>query len=431
MFKDKLSKTFLLIIILLVVVQAGILLLVNTVYAADENAGLWWTKEECAKKCGELLAKEGKSPVDNHNFFSEGGCIDKDIGDTNQGVICLVPPPEVKLSVPLNSLETQTVRGIGDYIAKLIEWSIITLSILAVVMIMVAGFQWIAAAGNSATIGKAKSRIMNAIIGLVLALGSFVLLNTINPKLVEFEGVKVKMIPTIHQSAMWCKDLSLTESLTLKCKTEGACDLPQITIKKDDNKHDDIGSCGKEYVSTYAIEETRNITCLGNDCQPTGEKCLAKQEDEDYACVQVTIYGDLKGNKKVREIWAYAECEEEIKVLGVEGMVLGNGSSYAFGLNVIDLEEYCCKARGLEHCGGDSMAKGFFLGVLMEDNWDTDDWIAIDADGNAFLNEKGENVIPAYVSEHWRDEWIGLFLLEGQIDVGVKVDIDTTDIKNR
>jgi len=53
------------------------------------------------------------------------------------------------------------------------------------VQITVGGAQWLIGAAKPDEIAKAKSKIMNALIGLVLLLSSYVILNTINPDLVK------------------------------------------------------------------------------------------------------------------------------------------------------------------------------------------------------------------------------------------------------
>jgi len=49
------------------------------------------------------------------------------------------------------------------------------LGTIAVVLIIVAGFQWMTAAGNEEKIGKAKKLMSAAVIGLVIVLMAFAL----------------------------------------------------------------------------------------------------------------------------------------------------------------------------------------------------------------------------------------------------------------
>ncbi|MFH1392153.1 MAG: pilin [bacterium] len=78
--------------------------------------------------------------------------------------------------------------GAGEQLVSFLEWAftfaIAAAGILALLMIMIGGFQYITAAGSEAMAGQAKNRIQNAILGLVLALCSYLILNTINPDLV-------------------------------------------------------------------------------------------------------------------------------------------------------------------------------------------------------------------------------------------------------
>ncbi|PIR70322.1 MAG: hypothetical protein COU46_02150 [Candidatus Niyogibacteria bacterium CG10_big_fil_rev_8_21_14_0_10_42_19] len=59
-------------------------------------------------------------------------------------------------------------------------------ALLAVVSITYAGFLWIGAAGNPAAIENAKDRIKGSILGLLLAFAGWLILNTINPALVNW-----------------------------------------------------------------------------------------------------------------------------------------------------------------------------------------------------------------------------------------------------
>jgi hypothetical protein len=67
-------------------------------------------------------------------------------------------------------------------------------AILAVIMIMISGLQWIFSAGNPPAIAKAKNQMMSAILGLILVLICIPLLKMINPALVRLSSLN---IPTI------------------------------------------------------------------------------------------------------------------------------------------------------------------------------------------------------------------------------------------
>ena len=81
--------------------------------------------------------------------------------------------------------------GFSAYLSALFKYAIAVAAVLAVVMIVIGGLQYIGAAGNTSVIEDAKDRIYWAIVGLFLALGSWLILYNINPELKELklEGV--------------------------------------------------------------------------------------------------------------------------------------------------------------------------------------------------------------------------------------------------
>ena len=82
--------------------------------------------------------------------------------------------------------KVDTKQGIEKYIKGIIQLVIGIIGVLAVLMIVVGGIEYM----STVSIGEkegAKSRITNALIGLLLALSSYTILNTINPDLVNLK----------------------------------------------------------------------------------------------------------------------------------------------------------------------------------------------------------------------------------------------------
>ncbi len=67
-------------------------------------------------------------------------------------------------------------------------------AILAIIMIMAGGFIWIASAGDAGRVGQAKKMISGAVVGLVLTVGSYVALQIVNPNLVNFTALKIRVV---------------------------------------------------------------------------------------------------------------------------------------------------------------------------------------------------------------------------------------------
>ena len=62
-------------------------------------------------------------------------------------------------------------------IAALINIVLGFLGIIAVILIIAAGFKWMTAGGNEEEVKKARDNIKNAVIGLAIVLGSYVIVN--------------------------------------------------------------------------------------------------------------------------------------------------------------------------------------------------------------------------------------------------------------
>jgi hypothetical protein len=73
-------------------------------------------------------------------------------------------------------------------INQIYKFSIVLASVIGVFFIVIAGYIYMSAEGNSESVDKAKSIIESTIVSLVILLGGFVFLNTLNPDLVQFHG---------------------------------------------------------------------------------------------------------------------------------------------------------------------------------------------------------------------------------------------------
>lgn len=83
---------------------------------------------------------------------------------------------------------------LADYFSMVYKYLIGAAGVLAGIMITIGGFQWLIARGDGGKITQAQSRIKNALLGLVLALGSYTILYLVNPDLVTFKNLRIKLV---------------------------------------------------------------------------------------------------------------------------------------------------------------------------------------------------------------------------------------------
>ena len=77
--------------------------------------------------------------------------------------------------------------GLRGLVLKIVNYFLGFLGILAVIMVIYGGVTYVTAAGNDESIGNAKKIIMYALIGIIIILLSFAIVNTI---LAAGEGVE-------------------------------------------------------------------------------------------------------------------------------------------------------------------------------------------------------------------------------------------------
>lgn len=83
--------------------------------------------------------------------------------------------------VRIPGLPTEGTVNLSMYLVGIYNFLLSIVGIVAVMMLIIGGMRYITAAGNAAAIGDAKDIIQNAIVGLLLALLSWVFIATINP----------------------------------------------------------------------------------------------------------------------------------------------------------------------------------------------------------------------------------------------------------
>ncbi len=95
-----------------------------------------------------------------------------------------------------------TPTTFAHYLNAFYNWAIGAIIVIGIVMIIFGGFQWMAAGGNATKITAAKERIFSALLGILLAVGSYTLLNLINPSLVRLESLSLTKIKKEESGGM-------------------------------------------------------------------------------------------------------------------------------------------------------------------------------------------------------------------------------------
>lgn len=82
-------------------------------------------------------------------------------------------------------LQSNTLEG---YIQSIINAALVLAGVVAVVYLIIGGYQYVTSSGNAEAATTAKGTIMNAIIGLVVIFASYVLIDFVMTKVIKYGG---------------------------------------------------------------------------------------------------------------------------------------------------------------------------------------------------------------------------------------------------
>lgn len=163
-------------------------------------------------------------------------------------------------------IRTYQVKNLQCFTIGIYTYLVGVIGILATVMIMYGGVKYLVSLGNPTRMAGAKDTIFSAVVGLVLVLGAYILLNLINPNLTE---LKVAGLKTVQ-----------------------ATNFPACTAQAVPDKGADKNGCGGMGTEPNVSGDGESgVRCRYLKCTGNGEVC-AKQnsgdgEKADYKCTNV------------------------------------------------------------------------------------------------------------------------------------------------
>ncbi|MBI4142979.1 hypothetical protein HY480_03840 [Candidatus Uhrbacteria bacterium] len=293
---------------------------------------------------------------------------------------CFVQKP-IKIAIDIPGVQGKQVADLREYLIRIYQYGIVVAAILAVVVIMIGGVIWLTS-GGADRLKTAQQWIGNAIIGLLLVLGSYVLLQTINPDLVRLQLPRTLMLRPISLGAKFCSLVDPNTQVLQRTTVIPTSDYAQLP-------------CGETYKTTGAAQKT----CFGDFC-PTGSVCIPTGTTT-FRCESGTIGGEVVGDGV-----AFLDNNIELHVVCADGsthqLAAMDGTQveekqrhkYVFPKGSVTIPEIERACHGATSNGTreTSVVRGFFLKLDVNDgdlfgaayarSGDSDDdWFAIGPDG--------------------------------------------------
>lgn len=423
---------------------------------------LCWKKEECV----EARKKVNTNWIDDEigNKEAESGWVkgaepcDKD----DLWGKCL-PVGQTVTSISFGG--KKEFENIGDFIPTIYNYGVGVAGILAVLMIIFAGGQWVASGGNSEMITSAKKRIGGAIIGLAIAYFSYVILNTINPALVNLRLPQVYMIKSQSLMPEYCSELPTSTKFALVGPSNTDMKTFDFSTLGEFKNFWDIGN--KKWLQElacnqkFAVADSKQQVCQGSSCQIDNNICVpaANKGKNVFECVLGTIYGKITYNRNaiVDAVsgrgalgWTHMvgngwEDGDPVDITATELVALCKSDSSVSWWQQVDsvtrevsggseaISGYVLSTTkeniddAVKDCGGDEKLRGFVLMLEMDEFGDPIDEVHFVGLDNGKVHDFGRPT-----KENVTDSVKQYFIPKDRLvsGVGLKIDIEASDIED-
>jgi hypothetical protein len=181
------------------------------------------------------------------------------------------------------------IEDLGTYIGGLYKFLSGAIGLFAAIMVFYAGIRWLTAGGNQAHVKSAKETIASSLIAILIVLGSYLLLFTINPKLVNLRPPALTTINRNEQTSANCPTTRTCQSGAqegVACTEDSDCGgisgscAWDVDIAANDPLTavfiggDLVPGCGKTYTYRNSVGASgQKNTCTGMVCDGS-QRCV-------------------------------------------------------------------------------------------------------------------------------------------------------------
>lgn len=189
-----------------------------------------------------------------------------------------VPIPGLDLvdSVGTDSEGNITVNMIGLYVNAVFAYGIILTTLFAVLMLTIAGFQYMTAGGSKGAVTKAKTRMQNALIGLVILMASYSIMFIVDPRTTFFNPLTLEHIARVDFFPPEGEDTNIAPNTALDGTSEAISGNYLIASKANMTLDPDALSALQEVATAFHATYNKSIVVA------SAQRDLSKQAELFY-----------------------------------------------------------------------------------------------------------------------------------------------------
>lgn len=288
-----------------------------------------------------------------------------------------------QIEIPFSSISGKTSVGsvdkdgfvVSDLLAKYIkaiyDYGIMVGGILAALMLMAGGLIWLTSGGDSGKVSKAKDIIAGSITGVVILMGAYFILNTINPDLIAMKGVKMIVPQDIQINNICCETNGIAQmkaeetctgtkfpgyqinDTTNKCTKFGCCYMdsgkgtgPGMCVETDETRCTEIKSHGSYSRAVFqdAVSCSDVPVCSNNNVHTMSCDGVEDSKNcKDHSVFEASCY---TGKCYINPSQHYEPCGDEGGIC-LTAEECTSGSRDRLGGNDCDKNLKCCTRTGI------------------------------------------------------------------------------------
>ncbi len=282
----------------------------TTCYCSGQGASGGDTVSACKSSCGGMA--EGNPDIKTYQFactidgaltvLGSGNLDGSDIIEVEEVELYT---PELSIDIPGLTLSPATSTGgevtsnyIGEYIEAAYAWVIGAAALVAIIVLMVGGLQYMTSRGDSGKVGQAKQRMVGAITGLVLLLGAYTIAYIIDPGTTVFESLTIDVIDAVkyvNDSGEVAGSLVFNPPDDIDC--DDSFEISEIVASMDGKVTYRLGGKGGGPPYSSETKTDPNGTSYASYC-PAGQLCLDCSGFVDYVrtCKGLSSAGESGGS---------------------------------------------------------------------------------------------------------------------------------------
>ena len=188
---------------------------------------------------------------------------------------------------------------LARYINAFYQWGLSIVAVIAVVVLMAGGITWLTSAGDSGAITKAKTMIAGSLVGMTLLIGSWLLLNTINPDLTSLPALEMVVI---NKKVTVCCEENGVAYLKEKAECKGTV-FEGSAINYTNSRCEKTGCCfldsyknQGQTIKGYCID-TISVKCNANATFKANTNCASLESCKQNEVRQMNCTGVEDGKK--------------------------------------------------------------------------------------------------------------------------------------